>query len=94
MGLLRQVIQENPLYADAHYSLGTALLQEGDTPEALAELKTAVQLDPQKAYAHYQLGRAYLLAGQRKEAEQEFELTRNLKDKQLKLQVPQSDSTP
>lgn len=92
--LLRQVIHEKPGYAEAYYSLGKALLEQGDTEEAIAELKKAVELDPQKAYSHYQLGRAYVLLGQRKEAQHEFEITRNLKDQQLKFQTPQPGKTP
>ncbi|TAM84438.1 MAG: tetratricopeptide repeat protein [Acidobacteria bacterium] len=92
--LLRQVIREKPAYAEAHYSLGKTLLEQGDTEEAISELRKAVQLDPQKAYSHYQLGRAYMLVGQRGEAQKEFELTRNLKDQQLKFQNTQPGKTP
>lgn len=92
--LLRRVIQAKPGYAEAYYSLGKALLKEGHTQDAIRELKKAIQLDPKKAYAHYQLGRAYLLVGERKQAEQEFELTRNLKDQQLKFHVPQPSMNP
>ena len=92
--LLRQVIRQNPDYGEAYYSLGKALLQQGETQEAIGKLKKAVELEPDKAYTHYQLGRAYLVAGQRKEAEQEFELTRNLKDQQLKFHGPQPGQNP
>lgn len=92
--LLRQVIKEKPGYAEAHYSLGKVLLEKGDTQEAIAELKKAVELDPKKAYSHYQLGRAYMMAGQRKEAQQEFALTRNLKDQELKFQIPPLTKNP
>ncbi len=92
--LLRQVIKEKPGYAEAHYSLGKVLLENGDTQEAIAELKKAVELDPKKAYSHYQLGRAYMMAGQRKEAQQEFTLTRNLKDQELKFQIPPLTKNP
>jgi tetratricopeptide (TPR) repeat protein len=92
--MLRLVIQKKPAYSEAHYSLGKALLQQGEIQEAISELKEAVQLDPKKAYSHYQLGRAYMMVGKRQEARQQFELTRNLKDQELKFKVPQIANNP
>jgi predicted Zn-dependent protease len=80
--LLRQVVAEQPGYAQAQYSLGKALLQQGNTRESIGHLETATRLDPSKTYSHYQLARAYQRAGRAAEAEKEFKLTHELEAKQ------------
>jgi Flp pilus assembly protein TadD len=76
------VVAEQPGYAQAHYSLGKALLQQGNTSKAIEHLETATRLDPSKTYSHYQLARAYQRAGRAAQAEKEFKLTHALEAKQ------------
>jgi len=77
--LLKQVLREKPDYAEAHYSLGKLMLDQGDVKAAISELEFAVKFGPEKAYAHYQLGRAYLKVGRQDDARQEFQRVSELK---------------
>jgi Flp pilus assembly protein TadD len=80
--LLQQVVTEQPGYAQAHYSLGKALLQNGNLQESIAHLETATRLDPSRTYSHYQLARGYQRAGRAAQAEKEFKITHELESKQ------------
>jgi cytochrome c-type biogenesis protein CcmH/NrfG len=78
---MREVIQERPSFADAHYELGKALLQQGQVKDAVASLETAARLKPEQPHVHFQLGRAYIAAGRKVEGEGQLELSRQLKEK-------------
>lgn len=78
--MLEEILRVAPGYGEAHYSLGKALVEEGQLDRAMQELEEAVRLDPAKAYSHYQLGRAYWKAGKTSAAQREFDLARQLKD--------------
>lgn len=54
------------------YASGTAALERGDTPRAIAELERAAQLVPHASEVHNHLGLAYAAAGRRPEAVAEF----------------------
>jgi serine/threonine protein kinase/tetratricopeptide (TPR) repeat protein len=54
----RRAIALNPTSADAHMWLGSAVLQQGRTDEAIAEIREAVRLDPQNGQAYQGLARA------------------------------------
>ena len=79
--LLRRVVESKPPPAGAQYLLGKVLLGQGAAAEALVHLEAAVRASPDDASAHYQLGRAYQKLGQSARAEQEFERSRQLKEK-------------
>jgi Flp pilus assembly protein TadD len=49
---LRQAIQIQPDYAEAHYTLGTVLKQMNQLPDAADALREAIRLDPDFAGAH------------------------------------------
>jgi tetratricopeptide (TPR) repeat protein len=57
--------------AEAHYTLGQALLEEGDAPAAIRELETARSFAPNSPKVHFNLARAYARANRTTEAEQE-----------------------
>ncbi|MGC1649143.1 MAG: tetratricopeptide repeat protein, partial [Candidatus Sulfotelmatobacter sp.] len=44
--------QDQPSYAEAHYTLGTVFKQQGKLPEAAASLREAIRLQPDFAGAH------------------------------------------
>lgn len=48
---LRDCVEADPEYFEAHLNLGTALLMSGDTAGALAAYEQALKIDPQSAYA-------------------------------------------
>jgi Flp pilus assembly protein TadD len=76
--LLRKVIAASPNFAQAHLTLGKALLQDGKVPEAITHLQEAARLDPQSGEAHYQLGLALSRAGRKDEAAAELKQGREL----------------
>jgi tetratricopeptide (TPR) repeat protein len=80
--LMREVVLQKPQSSDARYELGKALLQQGDTAGAIESLEAAAKLDPAKAHIHYQLGRAYIAAGRKPEGNSQFEISRQLKEKE------------
>ena len=52
---LRELIQQHPSCAAAHFTLGVLLEQKGDRTQAAAELIETLALNPALAMAHYQL---------------------------------------
>lgn len=62
--LLRQAVAVNPLVAESHFQLGTALRQSGsDDQEAIDHLATATRLDPPRAAYWRELGIAHSKTG-------------------------------
>ena len=49
---MEQAIRDQPNYAQAHYTLGTVLKQQGKLPEAAAALREAIRLQPDFAGVH------------------------------------------
>ena len=78
---MREVIGEQPEFADARYEVGKALLQLGDIKGAVENLELAARLKPDQAHVHYQLSRAYIAAGRKAEGDSQLEISRQLKDK-------------
>ncbi len=56
------------------YQSGTAALDRGDVPRAIADLERAAALAPEASVVQNHLGLAYLKAGRRADAVQSFEL--------------------
>jgi len=81
IALMREVVREQPDFADARYELGKALLQKGDVKGSVESLEIAARLKPDQAHVHYQLGRAYLAAGRKAEGESQLEISKDLKEK-------------
>ncbi len=59
----REMVRQRPQMAEAHASLGSALLQDTQTAEAIACLREAVRLNPALAAAQLDLGNALKAAG-------------------------------
>jgi Flp pilus assembly protein TadD len=66
--LWRHALACNPRNATAHYSLGHALILQGQPDEAIPHLRRALEIRPQYATAHINLGIALAQKGQREEA--------------------------
>jgi len=77
-------VKDVPGYAEAHYSLGKTLVEQGELARGTGELEAAARLDPDKAFSHYQLGRAYQKAGRTRDAQREFERVRQIKESEAK----------
>ncbi len=59
---LKNAIQIDPKYADAHYLLGMVELKDKNYKETMGRLNKAVELNPGLWEAHLQLGRLFLAA--------------------------------
>lgn len=76
LAVARKAAAMAPESSEAHYLLGRALLDEGDTASSIRELEEARRLAPYSAKVHFNLARAYAKSDRRQEAEQaraEFE---------------------
>jgi Tfp pilus assembly protein PilF len=56
-----------------YVNLGSLLLEQGRTKDAIQPLETAVALTPENAYCRMRLGAAYFRAGQMENARRELE---------------------
>jgi len=53
-----RLLEQSPLFADAHYNLGRLCLKTGRFADAMAALNRTIQLDPGNVVAHYELAMA------------------------------------
>lgn len=70
--LWRRTIARNPSSYLAHNNLGTILLKQGRTEEAIGEFRNVIELVPEYEVAHFDLGNALVTQGRRSEAVTEF----------------------
>jgi tetratricopeptide (TPR) repeat protein len=66
---LRQIVELDPEYAQAHYALGEVLLDMGEPREALDALRLAAALDPDHANLHLRIGQALLELSEARDAD-------------------------
>ena len=71
--LYTATLQKNPGCWMAHYNLGIALSQQGQTDQAIDHYRQAVTLRPDYAEAHYNLGRLLVEQGQLDDAINHYE---------------------
>jgi protein O-mannosyl-transferase len=71
--LYTETLTKNPGCWMAHYNLGIALSDQGDTDGAIAHYRQAVELRPSYAEAHYNLGRLFAQKGQLDDAIAHYE---------------------
>jgi len=57
---LEKAVELQPNYADAHYNLGSVLLQNGEIDRAIAQWRTTLSINPNDGGAHTALGNALL----------------------------------
>jgi tetratricopeptide (TPR) repeat protein len=81
MPLLREVIAQDPKYADAYYQLGKLQLEDGNAQEAVSNLETGTRLSPDSDYIHYQLALAYRRESRAEDGEREMKVYQTLKDR-------------
>ncbi|KZX60105.1 hypothetical protein A3709_12420 [Halioglobus sp. HI00S01] len=70
---LRHVMELAPGFAKPYEDLGTLLLKQQRTEEAVPLLKKAVRLDPKLEAAHFNLGKALAAVGEGQQADAAFE---------------------
>jgi len=80
--LLKESLQFDPNFPQAHYQLGVLLEKRKEMPLAVEELKQSAVLDPANPQPHYALMRIYRLTGNMEQAKRELEIFQTLKDKE------------
>jgi tetratricopeptide (TPR) repeat protein len=79
MRQFQEAIRLKPDYAEAHYNLGFALDQQGQTDAAIGEYETAIRLDPDDAESHNGIGHVLAEKGELAEAIRQFQEAIRLK---------------
>jgi Flp pilus assembly protein TadD len=69
---LRDSLQYDPGFAQAHYHLGRVLEKQGRDAEAIAEYRAAISRDPAQAEPYYSLGLLYRRLNRTAEADAAF----------------------
>jgi protein O-mannosyl-transferase len=72
--LYRQIVEERPDTAEAHYGLGRIAADRRETGAAIEALRRACELFPAFGAAHYALARAYRATGEEAKAREELAL--------------------
>jgi tetratricopeptide (TPR) repeat protein len=80
--LLKKAIGLDPNFAASFALLGKLLLQDGRALESARELERAIQLRPDYRPAHLYLANAYKKLGREADAAREFQLVRELNEKE------------
>ena len=70
--LYRQIVEERPDTAEAHYGLGRIAAERGEASAAVAPLLRACELFPGFGAAHYALARAYRATGDEAKAREQL----------------------
>jgi len=74
----KQYASQDAYWGEIVLDLGSALVEEGKTKEAIEELREGTALEPQNARLRYGLAQAYLKDGNKKSAIQEFRKVKEL----------------
>lgn len=87
--VLKHALLLDPTSSRAHFALAKAYLLDKKHDFAIAELEETVRLDPMHETAHYHLGLSYQRAGKKHLASSEFQIHKNIKerDRTIKLLV-------
>ena len=86
IGMLREVIEEDPGHEDALFNLGILSLQSNQPAKAVDRFETLVALYPENLQGQFYLGLSYLESGKKKEAKEQLEKVKSL-DKDPEVQA-------
>ena len=71
---LKNAVQIDPKYADAHYLLGQVELRKGNFKQAFGSFSKTVELAPGNLEAQVELGKLFLMQGSRDKAQEKADL--------------------
>jgi folate-binding protein YgfZ len=80
---LREVLNLDPMFADAYEALGVALSRQDQLPEAIELMKQLERLQPESIMAHANLSVFYMQQGNKEAAEEEKALAMSIRMSQL-----------
>jgi tetratricopeptide (TPR) repeat protein len=80
--LLKESLQYDPDFAQAHFELGILMEKNNEMPSAVEELSRATALDQSDPQPHYVLARVYRRAGNQEQAQRELQIFQSLKSKE------------
>lgn len=80
--LLRESIERNGDFWEAHFELGVLLEKQRDYKAAEEHLERAANLNPDSSKPHYRLARVYQRLGKTREARRERELHRQIAERE------------
>ena len=89
---MHAAIQVKPDYAEAHYTLGTILKQQGKLQEAAASFREAIRLQPDFAGAHTTLAAILRQLGDSEGATRESRLGAEISKDKTNLQAANFDT--
>jgi len=89
---LRAAVQAKPDYAEAYYTLGTVLKQQGNLQEAATSLREAIRLQPDFAGAHTTLSTILRQLGDTAGADKERQLGAQISKDKTNLQAATFDT--
>jgi tetratricopeptide (TPR) repeat protein len=81
--ILKEAIWLNEASSGAYILLGQISLKKGESGIAAGFLERALKLDPQNFWVHYFLAKAYHNLGRTAEANQQFEISKSMRDDQI-----------
>jgi len=81
--VLKEAVWLNEWSSGAYILLGQIALKKGDSDIAAGFLERALRLDPQNFWVHYFLAKAYHNLGRTAEANQQFEISKSMRDDQI-----------
>lgn len=73
IGILRQIAEENPEYAEAQFQLGLLSMQSRQYDKAVGRFIKVIDLTPERVKALFFLGNAYAALGNKEDAIRTFE---------------------
>jgi len=81
--LLKNSLDLDPKFAEAHLQLGNLYSDQSKYPEAIPQYVRALELNADLADAHYRLGQAYVRTGQKESAQEQLQVYQKIREQHL-----------
>ena len=73
IGMLREVVAENPEHENAQFNLGALSMKSGQYAKAAERFEKVHAINPSRKEIYLAIGRAYMMAGNKEKALENFE---------------------